>query len=149
VKEVAAVTDTPATLTPDASRAIDPSLVTYTHVIYALHALSIVIGLTSAATIVGTFIFSLPSIIAVIMNYVRRSDTTGTYLESHFRWQIRTFWFALLWMSVAGLISMPLVLLLGLGIFTFAVAALAVGIWVAYRVIRGWLALRDGKPMPA
>ena len=143
------MTDTPDTLTSEASRTLDPSLVTYTHVIYALHALSIVIGLTSAATIVGTFIFSLPSIIAVIMNYVRRSDTTGTYLESHFRWQIRTFWFALLWMSVAGLISMPLVLLLGLGIFTFAVAALVVGIWVAYRVIRGWLALRDGRPIRA
>jgi uncharacterized membrane protein len=133
----------------DAPRAVAASLVTYTHVIYALHALSVLIGITSPATVVGTFIFGLPSIIAVIMNYVRRSDAAGSWLESHFSWQIRTFWYALLWMSVALLVSMPLVLLLGLGIVTFALAAFVVGIWVAYRVIRGWLALRDGRPIAA
>ena len=130
------------------SKSADPSLLTYTHVIYALHALSVLIGVTGAATVVGNFIFGLPSIIAVIMNYVRRADTTGTFLESHFSWQIRTFWYALLWMAVAAIFSVPLILLLGLGILTFAAAAFAVGIWVIYRVARGWLALRDGRPMP-
>lgn len=130
------------------SKSADPSLASYTHVIYALHALSVLIGVTGAATVVGNFIFGLPSIIAVIMNYVRRADTAGTYLESHFSWQIRTFWYALLWMAVAALFSVPLILLLGLGILTFAAAAFAVGIWVIYRVARGWLALRDGRPMP-
>jgi uncharacterized membrane protein len=126
----------------------DSSLLTYTHVIYALHALSVLIGVTGPATIVGSFVFGLPSIIAVIMNYVRRSDVRGSWLDSHFSWQIRTFWFALLWITLAGIISAPLVLLLGLGILTFFVAAAVVGLWVLYRVIRGWLALRDGKPLP-
>ena len=74
----------------------DASLISYTHVIYALHSLSVLIGLTSAVTIVGSFIFGLPSIVAVIMNYARQADARGTFLESHFSWQIRTFWFALL-----------------------------------------------------
>ena len=126
----------------------ESSLLTYTHVIYALHALSVLIGVTGPATIVGSFVFGLPSIIAVIMNYVRRSDVRGSWLDSHFSWQIRTFWFALLWITLAGIISAPLVLLLGLGIVTFFVAAAVVGLWVLYRVIRGWLALRDGKPLP-
>lgn len=125
----------------------DASLVTYTHVIYALHALGVLIGVTGPATIVGNFVFGLPSIVAVILNYVRRKDVRGTYLESHFSWQIRTFWFALLWMSLAVVISAPLVLLLGLGILTFFIAALLVGIWVIYRIARGWLRLRDGQPV--
>src|ERR1700692_1273094 len=82
---------------------VDASLVSYTHIIYALHSLSVLIGLTSAWTIVGSFIFGLPSIIAVIMNYARRSDVRGTWLESHFRWQIRTFWFGLLWVTLCVL----------------------------------------------
>ena len=129
-----------------ATRSPDESLVSYTHVIYALHAFSVLIGLTSPATIVGSFVFGLPSILAVIMNYARQSDVRGTYLEAHFRWQIRTFWFAVLWMLVAAVVSMPLVFALGLGIFTFFFAAVVVGAWVIYRVIRGWLALRDGRP---
>jgi len=124
----------------------DESLVSYTHAIYALHTLSVLIGLTSPATIVGSFVFGLPSILAVILNYARRSDVRGTYLEAHFRWQIRTFWFALLWMCVAAVISLPLVFALGLGIVTFFLAASVVGAWVIYRVIRGWLALRDARP---
>jgi uncharacterized membrane protein len=137
-------TTVPATGNP----AVDPGLVTYTHIVYALHALSVLIGITGPATIIGSFIFGLPSIIAVIMNYVRQSDVRGTWLESHFRWQIRTFWFSVLWMLLAGIVSAPLVLLLGLGILTFFLAAAIVGIWVLYRVIRGWLALRDGRPLP-
>jgi len=132
-------------MNPDGSRAADPSLVTYTHIIYALHALSVLIGITGPATVIGSFVFGLPSIIAVIMNYVRRSEATGTHLESHFAWQIRTFWSALLWIIIAGLISAPLILLFGLGILTFYVAAIAIGLWVIYRVARGWLALRDGR----
>ena len=76
------------------AKAPDPSLITTTHIIYGLHALSILIGLTSAITIVGAFVFGIPSIIAVIINYVNQANARGTFLESHFRWQIRTFWFA-------------------------------------------------------
>ena len=133
------------TMNTDGTRAIDPSLVTYTHIIYGLHALSVLIGITGPATIVGSFVFGVPSIIAVIMNYARRSDTTGSYLESHFSWQIRTFWLALLWMAIAAVVSAPLVLLFGLGIVTFFMAAAIVGLWVIYRVARGWLALRDAR----
>ena len=125
---------------------VDESLVTYTHVIYALHALSVIIGLGTVHTIVGSFIWGLPSIIAVVMNYVRRAATRATYLESHFRWQIRTFWYAVLWDVLIWLVSVPLMLVL-IGIPLFIVGHIALGIWIAYRVIRGWLALRDGRPM--
>jgi uncharacterized membrane protein len=135
----------PASAPAGPGPAVEPGLVNYTHAIYALHALAVLIGLTSPATIVGSFVFGLPSIVAVIMNYARRSEVQGTWLESHFRWQIRTFWFALLWMTVALVVSTPLVLLLGLGILTFMIAAAAVGLWVIYRVVRGWLALREAR----
>jgi uncharacterized membrane protein len=125
---------------------VDESLVTYTHVIYGLHALAVLIGISTAHTIVGSFVGSFPSIIAVIMNYARRSATHGTYLESHFRWQIRTFWYALLWAVLIVLLSAPFMLII-IG-FGFAIVGLwALGIWIAYRVIRGWLALKDHRPM--
>jgi uncharacterized membrane protein len=124
----------------------DESLITYTHVIYALHALSALIGLTSAVTVVGSFIFGLPSIIAVIMNYARRSATRGTFLESHFRWQIRTFWFGLLLAIVALAVSLPLMLVL-IGFATWWLALALIGLWLIYRIARGWMALRDRRPM--
>src|SRR6185295_5373097 len=65
----------------------------WTHVIYGLHALSVLVGVTTAAFIVTAFAFGLPSIVAVILNYLKRAEARGTFLESHFRWQIRTFWF--------------------------------------------------------
>jgi uncharacterized membrane protein len=121
---------------------VDESLVAYTHVIYALHALAVLIGITTFHTIVGSFVGGLPSIIAVIMNYARRSATRGTYLESHFRWQIRTFWYALLWAVVCGSVMLTII---GIPLALLGLAAL--GVWIAYRVIRGWLALRDHRPM--
>ena len=122
----------------------DPALVNVTHLVYALHALSLLIGVTTAATIVGAFVFGLPSIIAVVINYLKRDAARGTFLESHFRWQIRTFWFALLWfvigaMLFATFIAIPLAL----------VIYFSDGVWVIYRIARGWLALRDRKPMYA
>jgi uncharacterized membrane protein len=60
---------------------------------------------------------------------------------------LRTFWFAALWIVLIGLFSAPLVLALGLGIVTWILGVAVVGIWVIYRVIRGWLALRDGRPI--
>jgi uncharacterized membrane protein len=124
----------------------DASLVSYTHVIYALHSLSVLIGVTSALTIVGAFVFGFPSIIAVIMNYARRSEVRGSYLESHFRWQIRTFWFALLWVIVIFAISVPL-MLIWIGFVTWGLGYVCLGIWVVYRILRGWLALRDQRPV--
>jgi uncharacterized membrane protein len=126
--------------------AVDESLVSYTHAIYALHALSALIGLTSGATIVGHFVFGLPSIIAVIMNYARRSAVRGTFLESHFRWQIRTFWYALLLTIVVFALSLPLMLVL-VGFATLWLGVALIGLWLIYRIARGWLALRDRRPM--
>ena len=124
----------------------DASLISYTHVIYALHSLSVLIGLTSTVTIVGSFIFGVPSIIAVIMNYARQSDARGTFLESHFSWQIRTFWFAVLWGLVIFGVSLVLMLIL-IGFVTLPAGLALLGVWVIYRVIRGWLALRDRRPV--
>ena len=123
-------------------------LVTYTHWIYGLHSLSVLTGLLTSASVAGRFVFGLPSIIAVIMNYARRHEAHGSYLESHFAWQIRTFWFALLGLAITLLISAPLILLMGIGIFTAAAGFGIVGVWVIYRVARGWLALRAGQAMP-
>jgi uncharacterized membrane protein len=125
---------------------VDPRLVSFTHLIYALHALSIIIGVLSAKFIVVSFLFSLPSIIAVVLNYVRRSDARGTWLESHFRWQIRTFWFALAAFVVVKLLF-GLPALLGIG-FLMEIGYVITGIWAAYRVARGWLALKEGRPLP-
>lgn len=124
----------------------DPTLVNYTHVMYGLHAASALIGMLGASTIVGSFIFGIPSIVAVVMNYVKRSEARGTYLESHFSWQLRTFWFAALWTLLAFLVSGPLMLVL-VGFFTFAVAVFLIGVWIIYRVVRGWLRLKDGQPV--
>ena len=117
-------------------------LVAWTHVIYALHAASVLIGITTAAFIVTAFVFGLPSIAAVILNYVKRSEARGTFLESHFRWQIRTFWFTLLWCAIGGVMALTII-----GIPLAWVLLIAVGIWVIYRVARGWLALRDAKAL--
>jgi uncharacterized membrane protein len=124
----------------------DESLVTYTHVIYALHSLSVLLGIVGTATVVGSFVGSLPSIVAVVMNYVRQSDARGTFLESHFRWQIRTFWFALLWLLVVWAVSLPLFVIL-IGIPLLAVGLVATGIWIIYRVVRGWTALSSRRAM--
>jgi uncharacterized membrane protein len=119
-----------------------PALVNVTHLVYALHALSLLIGVMTAATIIGAFVFGLPSIIAVVINYLKRDEAKGTFLESHFRWQIRTFWFALLWCVIATMLFVTIV-----GIPIAVVIFLAAGVWAIYRVARGWLALRDRKPM--
>jgi uncharacterized membrane protein len=124
-----------------------PSLVTWTKIIYGLHAFSLITGIVGAATVVGAFLTGWPSIIAVIINYVKRGEARGTFLESHFRWQIRTFWYALLWVVIAALISLPLMPVL-IGFLTWPVMMLALGVWAIYRIARGWLALRDGQPMP-
>ena len=126
----------------------NPSDVTWTHVIYALHGIGVALGVATSALIVTSFLFSLPSIVAVVMNYMRRSRVRGTYLESHFRWQINTFWYALLWMVVATVVSLPLMLLL-VGFLTLWVAIAVVGVWVLYRVVRGWMRLSSGLPMYA
>ena len=100
------------------------SLKTITTVIYALNALSLFVGISS--------------IVAIIMNYVKLSDTRGTWLESHFRWQMRTFWYGILWAVVSFVLMFVMV---------GYVLLVAVGIWYIYRIVKGWLRLADNKPM--
>jgi uncharacterized membrane protein len=123
-------------------QAVRPSLVQLTHIIYGLHAVAVLVGVTSAATVAGGFVFGLPSLLAVFLNYLKRSDVNGTWLESHFRWQIRTFWFTLLWLVVYGLL---IITIIGIPIAWILIAIL--GLWVGYRVIRGWVALADARPV--
>jgi uncharacterized membrane protein len=116
------------------------NLVRLTHLIYGLHAFSAAMGVISSAAIVTAFLTGWPSLLAVILNYARRSEVRGTYLESHFSWQIRTFWWAFAWVVVAFVLFLTI-----LGIPLALLMFLATGVWVLYRIIRGWLALSDGR----
>lgn len=113
------------------------------HVMYGLHALSAVSGVLGPATVVTYFVFGWPSILAVIVNYLTRENVRGTWLETHWRWQLRSFWFAAVWLLVAGLLMFTLI-----GIPAAIMVMVGAGLWILYRVIRGWLALVDRKAMP-
>jgi uncharacterized membrane protein len=128
---------------PQANQAPKDGMVKLTHIMYGLHAFSALTGLVSAAFIVTAFLSGWPSIIAVVLNYINADEVRGTWLESHFRWQLRTFWFALLWVVVAMLLAVTLI-----GIPVAIVLTLGVGIWVLYRLARGWSAMGAEKPMP-
>ena len=119
-----------------------PSVLTVANVVYALHTLAIIVGVAGAATIVGSFVGSVPSIIAVILNYVKRGDARGTWVESHYRWQIRTFWFALLWAIIGWILIFTIV-----GAIVGVPVLAALTLWLIYRIARGWLRLRDRRPM--
>lgn len=97
---------------------------TLTLIIYGLQALSFVVGVTG--------------LIAVIVNYVKRADMRGTWLESHFRWQIRTFWYGVLWTCIGFVL---------LWIYVGAVILFVNAVWVIYRIVRGVLNLLDNKVM--
>jgi len=95
-----------------------------TLVVYVLQALS--------------FVWGLPAIVGIIINYIKREDARGTVYESHFDWQIRTFWWGLVWAVVSFLLALVLV---------GFVVMFAAWIWMIYRVIKGWLKLTEGKPV--
>jgi uncharacterized membrane protein len=115
-------------------------LVRLTHIIYGLHAFSAVTGIVSSVAVVTAFLTGWPSLLGVILNYAKRADVRGTYLESHFRWQIRTFWFALLWVVVAFCLFVTII-----GIPFAWLMLVVTGVWVLYRIVRGWLALNDER----
>jgi uncharacterized membrane protein len=136
-----------ASTTQPASISAVPSdgLIRLTHLMYLLHAIGLGIGaFSSAATVVGAFVFGWTSIIAIIINYVKRSDIQGTFLESHFRWQATTFWWCVLWLVIGFVLYLVLVGFL-LNWLVFGI----VGLWAIYRIIRGWLALNARESMPA
>lgn len=120
------------------------SLITWTKVVYALHAFSLLTGIIGTATVVGAFLTGWPSIIAVILNYMKRNEARGTWLESHFRWQIRTFWFGLLWICLCVTF---IIVTFGIGLLFMWLPITLVGLWFVYRIIRGWITLSDSRPM--
>lgn len=95
-----------------------------TTIIYVLYAASFLVGVTS--------------IFAIIINYIKKDEMAGTVFESHFRWQIRTFWFGLLWAVLGGILAFVIV-----GFVVLLVDA----IWIIYRIAKGWLSLNENKPM--
>ena len=119
-----------------------PSALVAAHIVYGLHAFAIVLGITGAATVVGGFVGSVPSIIAVIISYVKRGGARDTWAASHYRWQIRTFWFALLWMIIGVLLVVTLV-----GAPVGLIVLIVLTLWLIYRIARGWLRLLDKQPM--
>ena len=116
-----ATLEQPTNVTPEKDL---QSLINITTVVYALQAAAFLIGITW--------------IVAVVVNYVKREDVAGTFLASHFRWQIRTFWFGLLWGVTGGVL-----LLVGVGVIVLAVNF----VWLIYRIVKGWLRLNDRKEM--
>jgi len=98
--------------------------------------------IAGSAPVTAGFVGSVPSIIAVIINYLKRGGARGSWAASHYRWQIRTFWFALLWLLIAMLLIVTVVgAPFGLGLL------IAVTLWLIYRIARGWMRLLDKQPM--
>jgi uncharacterized membrane protein len=118
-----------------------------TQVVYALYGVSAVGALISHGFPLALPLFGLLGVIAVIIAYVKRDDARGTWVASHLRWLIRTFWYSLLWGCVGGLVLVTLgIILIGIPIalLIWAVAS----IWVIYRVIKGYLLFKDNRPVP-
>jgi uncharacterized membrane protein len=131
---------------PAAQPMPETALIGWTQAIYALHAFSLAMGILGTATIVGAFLVGWPSIIAVVFNYVKRGEVRGTWLESHFRWQIRTFWFGFLWVSLCVLFIIGT---LGVGLLIAWLPLAMVSVWFIYRIVRGWSTLNARRPMYA
>ena len=137
-----------------------PSLVTLAHVTYLLHGVGLGLGAFAAATVFGVFAFGWSSLLAVVLNYLKRAEARGTWLESHYTWQIRTFWTAfpiavVIALAGVGLIVATITAAAGNGVpeamtagFLFwGVAWVLLGAWALYRVIRGWTALGARRPL--
>jgi uncharacterized membrane protein len=120
-----------------------PNMIQLTYLIYGLHLFSAINGVLTSAFVVTAFLSGWPSILAVLLNYVKRDATRDTYLESHFRWQIRTFWFALLWLVVGAILVFTII-----GIPLAWIMVVLVGLWVLYRMLRGVSRLIDAEAMP-
>jgi uncharacterized membrane protein len=114
---------------------------------YALFGTAAVVGLVSSGFHLIAPLMGLIGIAGLIVAYVKRDDARGTWVESHFRWLIRTFWFSFLWGIVGGLVLIVLgIIQIGIPIALLIWAAAS--IWVIYRVIRGYLLFKDSRPIP-
>lgn len=119
------------------------NMVNLTYLIYGLHLFSAFNGVVSSAFVVTAFLSGWPSILAVFLNYVKRDAVRGTYLDSHFGWQIRTFWFAFLWLLIGAALVLTVI-----GIPLAWVIVVLVGLWVLYRMLRGVARLMNQQGMP-
>jgi uncharacterized membrane protein len=119
------------------------NMIRLTYLIYGLHLFSAINGVLTSAFVVTAFLSGWPSILAVFLNYVKREAARGTYLESHFRWQIRTFWFSLLWLVVGAILVVTII-----GIPLAWVLVVIIGLWVLYRMLRGLGRLMNQDAMP-
>ena len=140
------MTDFPASATPS-TQVARPVPTGAALVVYALFAVAAVIGVASHGFPLFAPLFGLVGLIAIVVAYVKRGEAAGTWLASHFRWLIRTFWWSLLWALIGGLVLVTLgLVLIGIPI-AFAIWAVDT-IWVIYRVIRGYLLFHSSQPVP-
>ena len=117
----------------------------YRHVLAPGTRLFLLTGILGAATVLGACLIGWPTPLGVILTSVKRSYVRGTWVDSHFGWQIRTFWWGLLW---ACLCAAFVVMTLGIGIIFVWLPLGILALWFIYRIARGWLALNDRKAMP-
>ena len=119
------------------------NMIQLTYLIYGLHLFSAINGVLTTAFVVTAFLSGWPSILAIFLNYFNQSSVRGTYLESHFRWQIRTFWYALLWLIIGVILVITII-----GIPLAWILVVIVGLWVLYRMLRGLNRLMNQQAMP-
>ncbi|MBR5459131.1 MAG: hypothetical protein IKV42_05680 [Burkholderiaceae bacterium] len=120
------------------------NMILVTQLVYILHGLSILIGLMTGGSVLSAFLFGWPSIIAVVLNYVMRGDARGTYLDSHFSWQIRTFWYGMIWTILVAIVGLILTAIV-VGPVIWWGGFLALSIWIGYRIVVGWLRLSQNR----
>ena len=121
-------------VTPGTGKDLQES-VSVTHILYGMHALA-------------PFTMLLLALVAIIVGMIKRDDVRDTWLETHFSWLSRTFWWGLLWWTLAwGLFWVVTIVTLGIGLIFAWIFPLSVFLWYLYRVIVGWLKLKDGKPI--
>jgi len=133
--------DSPAAAVPS------PSLISMTLLVYALFGVAAVVGLVSSGFPLIAPLTGIVGIVAIILAYVKRGEATGTWLESHYRWLIRTFWFSLLWGAI-GAVIFVLLLIIVIGVFIGYLIWVATTIWVMYRLVRGYMLFSESKPIP-
>jgi uncharacterized membrane protein len=124
-----------------------PALISMTLVIYALFGVAAVAGLASSGFPLIAPLMGIVGIIAIILAYVKRADAAGTWLASHYRWLIRTFWFSLLWGIVGAVIFVVFAIIL-IGLVVGYAIWVATTIWVLYRLIRGYVLFNASQPVP-
>jgi uncharacterized membrane protein len=139
------MTDTP--IPPGTNGAPSPALISTTLVIYALFGVAAVAGLVTSGFPLIAPLTGIVGIIAIVLAYVKQGEAAGTWLASHYRWLIRTFWYSLLWGIVGGVIFVLLAIII-VGLVIGYAIWVATTIWVLYRLIRGYMLFNASQPVP-